>query len=183
MCVDDNKIVNLFFARDESAISETRQKYGAYLFTVATNILCNAQDGEECVSDTYLKVWEAIPPKRPSFLKCFLAKITRNRALDMYRTNSAKKRGNGNFVLLLDELSETIPSAADVHTSYENNITAQQIDNFLRDLNEETRFVFMRRYWYADPISTIAKGCRISESKVKSMLLRTRRKLKEFLED
>lgn len=180
--MDDNKILNLYFERDENAIHETQQKYAGYLFTVASNILPSVQDAEECVNDTYFKAWEIIPPKRPTFFKGFLAKITRNCSLDKYRANNAKKRSSDQVDLLLSELAEALPSAADVHASYENNLTAVEINNFLRSLPQEVRFVFMRRYWYADSVSTIAKGCRMSESKVKSMLFRTRRKLKIYLE-
>jgi RNA polymerase sigma-70 factor (ECF subfamily) len=177
----DNDIVNLFFSRDESAIFETQKKYAGYLFTVASNIL-GEQDAEECVNDTYFKAWEAIPPKRPIFFKGFLAKITRNCSLDKYRINNAKKRAGGQVDLLLGELSEIIPSRTDVHTTYENNLTANEINIFLRDLEKESRIIFMRRYFYADSIAQIAKNHGASESKIKSSLLRTRRKLKKHLE-
>jgi RNA polymerase sigma-70 factor (ECF subfamily) len=178
--MDDNSILNQFFARDENAIRETEKKYAAYLFTVASNIL-GPQDAEECVNDTFLKAWEKIPPSRPAFFKSFLAKITRNRALDMYRANTAQKRTGSQTELLLSELSEIIPASADVHAAYENNLVSDEINTFIKKLDKESRFVFMRRYWYADSISEIAKGCGYSESKVKSMLLRTRRKLKNYL--
>ena len=179
--MDDNVIIDLFFQRDESAIRETQQKYAGYLFTVASNIL-GAEDAEECVNDTYFKAWEVIPPKRPAFFKGFLAKITRNRALDKYRINNAKKRAGNQTDILLSELADVIPAADDVHATYENNLAAEDINQFLRSLDKDVRFIFMRRYWYADSIATIAKGCRFSESKVKSTLMRTRQKLKAYLE-
>lgn len=178
--MDDTKIINLYLNRDETAIHETQKKYAAYLFTVASNFLCR-QDAEECVNDTYYKVWEAIPPKRPAFFKSFLSKITRNMSLDKLRANNAKKRNDGNVDILLSELSEVIPSRENVHAAYESNVTAQEISDFLRGLNKEARFIFMRRYWYGDSIATIAENYRVSESKVKSSLLRTRRKLKNYL--
>ncbi|MCL2386223.1 MAG: RNA polymerase sigma factor [Defluviitaleaceae bacterium] len=180
--MDDNMILNLYFQRDEKAICETQRKYAGYLYTVASNILHSAEDAEECVNDTYFKTWEAIPPKRPTFFKGFLAKITRNCSLDKYRINNAKKRNANQVDLLLSELAEVIPATTDVHSTYENNLVAADINKFLLNLNKETRFIFMRRYWYADSIATIASGCRASESKIKSSLLRTRRKLKGFLE-
>jgi RNA polymerase sigma-70 factor (ECF subfamily) len=180
--MDDRKILDLFFARDENAIFETRRKYGAYMFTVASNILQNAQDAEECVNDAYFKAWEAMPPKRPAFLQGFLAKISRNHALDKYRAANAQKRGGSNVDVLLSELEEALPSPDDVHAAFENNLTAEAINHFLRGLKEQQRFIFMRRYWYADSISDIAKGLHISESKVKSILFRTRKNLKIFLE-
>ena len=179
--MEDNAILDLYFARDESAINETQKKYSLYLFAVASNILPSAQDAEECVSDTYFKTWETIPPTRPSFFKGFLAKITRNCSLDRYRANKAKKRA-GQMDVLLDELAEAIPAREDVHAAYENNLTAKSIDNFLQSLDKEARFVFMRRYWYADSVSMIARGFGASESKIKSMLFRTRNKLRTFLE-
>jgi len=180
--MDDNSILDLFFARDENAISETNKKYSGYLFAVASNILPSAQDAEECVSDTYFKIWETIPPTRPSFFKGFLAKITRNCSLDRYRANKAKKR-DGQMDVLLSELAEAIPATDDVHTAYENNLVARDINNFLRGLDSDIRFVFMRRYWYADSVSQIARGCGYSESKVKSMLFRARGKLRLHLEE
>ncbi|MCL2198231.1 MAG: sigma-70 family RNA polymerase sigma factor [Defluviitaleaceae bacterium] len=178
--MDDTRIINLFFDRDEAAIHETQKKYASYLLTVAQNIL-GKQDAEECVNDTYHKAWRIIPPNRPAFFKSFLAKITRNTALDRLRANNAKKRSDGNVDLLLSELSEIIPSTQNVHAAYENNLTAHEISDFLRGLDADARFIFMRRYWYADSIATIAKNYRVSESKVKSSLLRTRRKLKNHL--
>ena len=179
--MDDNMILEMFYERDENAIRETQKKYAGYLFTVAQNILPSVQDAEECVNDTYFKAWEVIPPKRPAFFKGFLAKITRNCSLDKYRLNNAKKRNGNQVDLLLSELSEVLPAATDVHASYENSLTAGEINNFLRSLDSEVRFVFMRRYWYADSVSAIATGCDMSESKVKSMLLRTRRKMKSYI--
>lgn len=178
--MDDRKIINLFFERDEMALRETEKKYSSYLLTVAQNIL-GRQDAEECVNDTYHKVWKTIPPSRPAFFKSFLAKITRNTSLDKLRQNNAQKRNDGNVDILLSELSEIIPSPENVHTAYENKITAQEISDFLRGIDGEARFIFMRRYWYADSIATIAKNYRVSESKVKSSLMRTRRKLKRYL--
>ncbi|MCL1877711.1 MAG: RNA polymerase sigma factor [Defluviitaleaceae bacterium] len=164
--MEDSKIIDLFFARDEDAVAETQNKYAPYLFTVAKNILPNPQDAEECLSDTYFKAWETIPPLRPASLKGFLAKITRNRALDKYRAATAQKRANetGEIDILLSELTEAIPSPTDVHTSYENNLTADAINNFLRGMD-------------ADSIATIAKNTRASESKIKSSLARVRKKL------
>jgi RNA polymerase sigma-70 factor (ECF subfamily) len=178
--LDDNEIINLFFARDENAIHETQRKYAGYLYTVASNIL-GAEDAEECVNDTYFKAWENIPPKRPAFFKSFLAKITRNNAFDKYRASNAKKRAGSQMDLLLSELSEIVPSRADVHAEYENNLIADEINFFLQSLDDEARFIFMRRYFYADSVSAISKNYGASEGKIKSLLFRTRAKLKNFL--
>lgn len=180
LTMNDSTIIDLFFARDENAISETRKKYAAYLYAIASNILC-PEDAEECVNDIFFKIWESIPPKRPVFFKGFIGKIARNCALDRYRANNAKKRATGQIELLLDELSEIIPSGEDVHASFENNLTAKEIDNFLLGLDKDSRLIFMRRYWYADSIATISKNYGASESKIKSILFRLRRKLKNTL--
>ncbi|MCL2356927.1 MAG: RNA polymerase sigma factor [Defluviitaleaceae bacterium] len=176
----DNAILDLFFARDESAIVETQKKYASYLLTVAKNILPSIQDAEECVSDTFFKTWQVIPPGRPTLFKSFLAKITRNRALDKHRANTAKKRA-AEPDLIMSELAESIPSPSDVHADLESILTAREINKFLGELDNEARFIFMRRYWYADSISAIAKNLGASESKIKSSLSRTRQKLRVAL--
>ena len=178
--VNDDRIINLFFARDQRAVKEL-QKYKAYLYTIASNILC-PEDAEECVNDVLLRAWETIPPSRPAYLRGFLAKITRNSALDRYRVNRAAKRGGGQVDLLISELSDCIPSKLDLEAEYEGRILSETINKFLGSLDEENCFVFMRRYWYGDAVKEIAEGCSISESNVKSKLFRSRRKLREYLE-
>jgi RNA polymerase sigma-70 factor (ECF subfamily) len=180
--VEDSLILDLYFARSESAISETAAKYGKYCHTVAMNILRNNEDAEECVSDTYLKTWDAIPPQRPTIFSAFLGKITRNLSLNRYREQRAQKRGGGEIPLLLDELEECLPSARNVETEAEGNAVVQAINAFLDSLTAADRVVFIRRYWYADSIAAIAARYQMSESKAKSMLFRTRNKLRAYLE-
>lgn len=180
--MDDAAIIELYWKRSESAISETAKKYGAYCKTIAMNILGNAEDSEECVNDAYLRTWNAIPPQRPVLFPPFLGRITRNASLNRYKARKTAKRGGGEVVLLLDELEECIPSASDVEAEYEAGQTAKAIEDFLITESKENRLVFMRRYWYADSISAIAKRFNISESNVKTMLFRTRNKLREYLE-
>lgn len=180
--MDDREIIDLYWARSECAIAETDIKYGKLCHHIAFNILDNAQDSEECVSDTYLKVWSIIPPKRPVKLAAFLAKITRNLALNRYEKSTAEKRGGGEVNLALDELTECIPDPNFVERVIDNRILADKLNAFLRELSPETRKIFMRRYWEVCSIREIAELYSISESKVKVSLFRTRGKLRSYLE-
>lgn len=144
--MDEQQIIELYFARSEEAIAETDKKYGRYCRQLAYNILYNIQDSEECVNDTYLKTWNSIPPKRPNPLKIILGKITRNLALDRYDWSHTQKRGGGDISLSLNELSECIPSAIDTETAIENKELIKELNVFLESLSPETRKVFLRRY-------------------------------------
>jgi RNA polymerase sigma-70 factor (ECF subfamily) len=175
-------ILDLYWARSESAISETALKYGRYCAQIAMNILQNSEDTGECVNDTYLNAWNAIPPQRPIIFSSFLGKITRNLSLNKYKEQRAKKRGGHEIALVLDELEDCIPSGCAVEAEYEAGVIAKAIDSFLFSIDAESRIIFVRRYWYADTIIEIASRFKISESKVKSTLFRTRNKLKIHLE-
>ena len=186
--MDDAAIIDLYWARSETAIDETAKKYGGYCAKIAMNILQNHEDSEECVNDTYLKTWDAIPPQRPAIFISFLGRITRNLSLNRYKERNTKKRGgnkNGDenkVGLLLSELADCIPSGSNTETEYETELTAKTIDNFLYSVEQENRIIFVRRYWYADSVNSISERFNISESKVKSMLFRMRNKLKIYLE-
>jgi RNA polymerase sigma-70 factor (ECF subfamily) len=175
-------ILDLYWSRSESAISETALKYGNYCTKIAMNILQNREDTDECVNDTYLKTWNAIPPQRPEIFPSFLGKITRNLSLNKYKEQRTKKRGGYEVALLLDELEDCIPSGNSVEAEYEAGIIAKAIGSFLYSINTESRIIFVRRYWYVDSITCIATRFQMSESKVKSMLYRTRNKLRTYLE-
>ena len=175
-------ILDLYWARCESAIKETAQKYGNYCAVIAVNILQNNEDAEECVSDTYLKAWDAIPPERPSIFRAFLGKITRNLSLDKYKQSQAKRRGGGEVTLLLSELEDCIPSIGGVEAQHESGLIVKAINDCLLSMESEVRIIFVRRYWYADSIQTIATRFRMNESKVKSILFRSRKKLGAYLE-
>lgn len=181
----DEAIIELYFSRDESAIAQTSEKYSAYIRAVANNILNSAEDTDECENDTYLRAWGTIPPHRPAMLRTFLAKITRNLALNMWEKKSAQKRG-GNVTDLLSELDECSggirAEQPDIEQQAENTYLAKTINDFVSGLGKEQRAVFIRRYWFAESISTISKRFGMSESKVKSMLSRLRQKLKKRLE-
>ena len=180
--MDDNMILDLYWARSESAISETAQKYGGYCRKIAMNILQNSEDTGECVNDTYLRAWNTIPPQRPTVFSSFLGKIIRNLSLNKYREQRAKKRGGYEVALLLDELEDCIPSGDSVEAEYEAGVIAKTIDRFLYSIDSEGRIIFVRRYWHVDSIRSIAAHFQMSESKVKSMLFRTRNKLRIYLE-
>jgi RNA polymerase sigma-70 factor (ECF subfamily) len=175
--LSDEQIIDLYFAREERAIAETDKKYCEYLHTVAYNILANEQDAEECLQDTYLRTWDAIPPERPSKLQYFIARITRNIAIDRYRKSTAEKRRESDTAL--EEFWECIP---DQNASVEDELALKQaIDGFLAGLDSRTRVIFMRRYWYSMSVKNIAKGMRLSESHVSVILHRTRCTFREHL--
>lgn len=181
--MDDKKIIDLYWNRSETAISETANKYGRYCHRIAYNILHNNQDCEECVNDTYLRTWNAIPPKRPNCLPTFLGKIIRNLSLDRYDSYTAEKRGLGQVPLVLDELQECIPSSFDTEQAVDLLTLAELLNRFLEEVKPQARRIFVQRYWYLNPIKEIAADFGISESKVKMTLLRLRKKLKQFLKE
>lgn len=180
--MDDGQIVALYWARSEAAISETADKYGRYCRYIAYSILCNHEDAEECVNDTYIRAWGAMPPQRPSRLSVFLGKITRNLSLNKYEKGMAKKRGLGQVPLVLDELADCIPAADSVERALDDAVLTEVFNRFLSGLPKEARMVFMRRYWYVSSVNEIAADCGFSPSKVKMLLLRARNELKRILE-
>ena len=176
--MEDREIVELFLQRDESAVSETEKKYGHYCYAIASNILHNQEDAQECVNDTLLGVWNSIPPHQPEHLSTFLAKITRQLSIKKLRALTAEKRGGGKQSLAIDELEECIPSGMSIDDHLEAEELAKVVNTFLGTLKKADRSVFLRRYWYFESIGEIAARYRYSESKVKSMLKRTRDKLR-----
>lgn len=180
--MDDKQIIDLYWARSESAISETANKYSKYCHTIAFNILHNNEDSEECVNDTYMRAWGAMPPQKPNRLSTFLGKITRNLALNKYEKYATTKRGGGQMPLALEELQDCIPATNSVEQTIEDAALAEIFNRFLAGLPTNTRKIFMRRYWYLSPIKEIAADYNYSESKVKMTLLRARNELKLLLE-
>lgn len=175
--MDDIKIVELYWNRDENAISATAEKYGGYCYSIAYNILHNKEDSDESVNDTYLAAWGSIPPQRPQMLSAYLAKLTRNLSLNKWRNKNAEKRGGGEVPVTLDELQECIPSKSFVDDEIQAKELSLIIDSFLRKLPKDERVIFVRRYWYYEPVTDIAKSLNFGLSKVKMTLLRTRKKL------
>lgn len=180
--MDDKQIVDLYWERSEKAIKETAAKYGGYCYSIAINILNNSADAEECINDTYLSAWNSIPPHRPSVLSTFLGKITRRISIDKWRKSNAEKRGGGQTAIVLDELSECIPDKNSIEYTVEAQFLADIINSFVGDLQDKDRRVFLCRYFYLDSVESIAERFGYSQSKVKSILHRTRQKLRTRLE-
>ena len=177
--MEDKQIIDLYFQRSESAITETDQKYGHYCYSIAYNILENQEDAEESVSDTYWAAWKTIPPKRPSALGAFLGKITRNLSIDRWRSGTAQKRGGGELALSLEELKECASSLQSPDRAYEQKEFSLLFNRFLDELPATEKNVFLCRYFYLDSIAAIAAFTGFSQSKVTSMLHRTRIKLRK----
>ena len=180
--MEDFKIIELFFERNENAISETERKYGRYLSKIAFNILFDAEECKDCVNDTYMKAWNTIPPQKPNILSTFLGKITRRIAIDVFRKKHAEKRGNSEYASSLSELDECIPDKFSAETAFEEKALSESINCFLSSLSKENRDIFVCRYFYSDSIKDIASFFGTSESKIKSSLFRSRKALKEHLE-
>lgn len=180
--MEDQNIIDLYFQRSEVAIVETDTKYGGYCYSIAYNILTNREDSEESVSDTYMAAWRSIPPRRPALLQAFLGKITRHLSIDRWRSRNAYKRGGGEVVLALEELQGCVSGGETPDKAYERKLLAQLVNRFLEGLPETERSVFLCRYWYLDSVAEIGKHFHFSESKVTSMLHRTRVKLRRVLE-
>ena len=174
--LNDDEIISLFFSRDESAISRTEEKYGKLFKHIAFNILESAEDTEECVNDVYMKLWNAIPPEKPLNLKAYGAKTARNTALNRAEYNQAGKRILNE---LCTELNDSLPDTA---AAAESDDLKELINAFLRSLKKETRVIFVLRYFYGEQTDEIASMTNSSETKVRSQLFRTRKKLKEYLE-
>ena len=179
--MDDSNIIALYFARSERAITETDIKYGRLCRYIAVNILANIEDSEECVNDTYLGVWNSVPPQKPCRFSAFVGKVTRNLALKKYEYCTAAKR-NPNVALSFSELAECVSGRESVELELENKHIETTISDFLERQEEEKRIIFIRRYWYFEPIAEISRHCGFSESKVTSMLHYMRKKLREHLE-
>lgn len=179
--MDDIKIIDLYWERNEDAIKETSVKYGRLCSYIAKNILSSKEDSEECVNDTYLAVWNAIPIQRPNRFSVFVSRITRNLALKKYEYLSAAKRNPG-AITSFEELEDCISGTNRVESEMEKKHIESVINHFLWQQGEEKRNVFIRRYWYFDSIEGICKSTGFSQSKVKSMLYEMRRKLRKYLE-
>ena len=177
--MEDREIVDLYLQRSETAVGETAKKYGGLCMRVAYNILGSKADAEECLNDTYLSLWNAIPPAEPANLRNFTCRIARNLSLKNLRHNSAQKRAK-EFEVSLSELEDILPDGSITPDTSDEDLTAL-IGEFLRTLDVDIRNVFIRKYWFFDPICDIAEMYGFSEGKVKSILHRTRGKLKVFL--
>ena len=179
--MEDNHIVQLYLNRDETAIKYTSEKYGSRLRAISYRITHDRETSEECENDTYLETWNRIPPSEPKdYLYAFLAKITRALSIDRCRERTKLKRG-GYIVELTDELEMCIPAVNDVADNVEANLLGEAISRYLYTLSDEKQVMFMRRYFYLDTVSEIAKRLSISDSKVKTTLFRVRNELRDYL--
>ena len=179
--MDDAKIVQLYWDRNEQAIPASADKYGNYCTSIAKNILGNREDAEECVNDTYLSAWNAMPPHRPTILSTFLGKITRNLSIKHYNRSTADKRGGGQITVVLDEIAEFVSDMDSVEQEIDHKELVKTIDAFLGTLSIEKRGIFIRRYWYFDKISDIASEFGMTENHVSVVLSRLRLKLHNYL--
>lgn len=181
--MDDISIVQLYWDRSEQAIAETDIKYGAYCYTIAYNALASNEDAEESVSDTYMAAWNKLPPHRPASLAAFLGKITRYISINRWKARNTAKRGGGEILLTLEELSQCVDGKQDVAGAYEYSELVRAFGRFLDTLPEMQRDIFLRRYWFFDSVADIAESYGFTQSKVTSMLHRTRGKLRKHLEE
>ena len=179
--MEDNKIIELYFKRDEDALTQTKECYGKQLNALAFRILQNKEDAEECENDTYMKAWNSMPPQRPNILSAFLGKIARNLALDRYEREHAQKRGGSQIPLILDELEECIPSGFDLETELEARELTEHINRFLADLPAEDRKLFVRRYWYSCSVTELAAITHATPNQISVRLFRIREKLRRAL--
>lgn len=179
--MEDSRIVDLYWQRDQRAVEETQKKYDRYCYSIAHNILENVPDAEEAVNDTWLGAWNSMPPHRPSVLSAYLGKLTRRVAIKKWQLSRAAKRGGGKVALALEELSACIPGGTDPQRALEGAELSRVLRAFVDTLKPGERRVFIRRYWYLDSLDTIAADLGYSLSKVKSMLFRMRNKLRDYL--
>ena len=179
--MEDEQIVALYWDRNEDAIRETAQKYGAYLSKIAYNILSDLEDSKECVNDTYLKAWNSMPTHKPSVLSSYLGKIARQLSIDVFRRKHALKRYASEYALSLSELGDSFSDDSDPEREVDAILLDEAINTFLRTLSEEARNTFIGRYFFFDSLKDVADYCGIPEATAKSMLYRTRQSLKAYL--
>ena len=179
--LDDARIVEMYWNRDEDAIPVTADKYGRYCKSVAVNILGSTEDADECVNDTYLAAWNSMPPHRPNFLSTFLGKLTRNLSFNRHKRNTAEKRGGGEISAVLDELSDIVSGKDNVEEAIEHRELMRDIDSFLESLPKKKRDIFIRRYWYTDSVNDISARYGLKPSAVSMMLKRLCLKMREHL--
>ena len=179
--MEDHAIIDLYWSRNPEAIARTSEKYGSYCRSIAGNILPDRRDMEECVNDTWLRAWNAMPEDRPSLLAQYLGKITRNLAINRWRAGRTEKRGGGELPLVLEELAECV-SSADTLQAVEAAELERSVNRFLHTLPERECGVFLRRYWFAEPMADIARRYGMRETTVRTSLFRSREKLRRCLE-
>lgn len=181
--MDDSEIIRLYWERDEKAVAETDGKYGGYLRAIAKNILGSDEDADECVNETYLNAWSSIPPQRPDSLAAFLGRIARNLSLNMYSRRRAAKRNYGEAAATLDELSECVSGRENTESELDARELVGELNAFVGGLPEKKRYIFVRRYWYADSVSKIAENIGLTQQNVSKILERLRKQLRARLSE
>lgn len=181
--MNDSQIVELYWQRDERALSETAAQYGHYCYKIALNILTDREDAEECVNDTWVGAWNSMPENRPSHLAPYLGKLTRWLSLNRLRDRNSLKHAANETALALEELSACLDTREDVQQQLEEKELSAAINAFLDGVDAQAKNVFIARYWFLLPVREIAEKFHCSESKVKSLLMRTRNRLKKYLEE
>lgn len=179
--MEDNDIIELYFARNEAAIAETEKKYSGYCGTVARNILNKPEDEEECLNDTWLAAWNDIPPSRPRFFRAYLGRITRNLSLNILRRRGAGKRGG--LEVIFGELDEALPAAECVERELDGRELAAAVNDFVAELSPQEKFFFLQRYWYCNSVSGIAAASGVPQQRISQTLFRLRARLKKKLEE
>ena len=178
----DTDIIDMYFARDQRAIEETQKRYGGYCYSIAQRILENKEDAEECVNDALLSVWNSIPPNRPKFFNLFLAKLTRNKALDRIKAEHAKKRGGSEVNLIYEELSECVSDGRNIESELLTKELRRAVNDFAAELPERDGDILIRRYFFMESVKDIAEEYDMTPGNVSVSLNRTRKKLKKYLE-
>jgi RNA polymerase sigma-70 factor (ECF subfamily) len=179
--MSEQELLEMYEARNQAAIQETEERYGAYCHTIAYRILRDEGEAAECLNDTWFAAWQAIPPAKPKNLGAYLTKITRNLSLNRYRSNHQQKRQADRMSVCIDELAECIPSLTTPERAYEQSYLGQLLTQFLRELPKEERIMFVRRYFFMDSVAEVAEHMGCGESKVKTAMFRTRKKLQKLL--
>lgn len=180
--MEDSDILELYWQRQPAALEQTEHKYGSMLMGVANHILASREDSEESVNDTYLAAWNAIPPHRPDSLAAFLCKLTRRISIDLLRKRESRKRRGSQYTLSLSELSECLPGGEDTEQKVEGKLLAAAVTEFVKQLPNRTRQVFLGRYYFLDSVQEIAGYCGMTQANVKTVLHRARIALREYLE-
>lgn len=181
--MEDAAIIDLYWQRSDTAISETDRKYGRLCRSIAYNFVKNHEDAEECVNDTWLRAWNLMPNERPRVLSAFLGAITRNLAISLWRNQTSKKRGGGEMALALEEMQDCIASHVNLERSYESKELEEAIGKFVEGLTVPEQKVFVARYWYLAPVPEIAEKMQFTQAKTKSLLFRLRKKLQIYLQE
>lgn len=179
--MEDTAIIELYWARNEDALTQTDQKYGPMCRALAFNILSDRQDSEECVNDTWHRAWDTMPPQRPDSLRAYLGRIVRNLSISRLRKRTAQKRGGG-LDVMLSELEDCLPAAGSIENKLEDKELAASISRWLRTLSTDDRVLFVRRYWYGEPSHDLAREWDLLPNQMAKRMLKLRRSLKQFLE-